>query len=102
MSDQLLTNHQSPVRWKRVLDLPLTRQKRPLPAAQADSDPGKTARTSQPRRLGMFAGIGAVVFVLGTAFQGALIAFGDGRTASYLWQAVFSIELSFALNRWLT
>ena len=98
----MLTNHQSPVRWKRVLDLPLVRQTRLLPAAQADSGLGKTARTSQPRRLGMFAGIGAVVFVLGTAFQGALIAFGDGRTASYLWQAVFSIELSFALNRWLT
>ena len=56
----------------------------------------------QLRRLGMFSGIGAVVFVVGTAFQWALIRAGMGSTASYIWQAVVSIELSFALNRFFT
>lgn len=74
----------------------------PLPAVKDESSPGKVAQTIQPRRLGIFGGIGVVVFVLGTAFQAGLIALGDGRTASYLWQAVFSIELSFGLNRWVT
>src|SRR3984957_18444880 len=53
----------------------------------------------QLRRLGMFSGIGAVVFVVGTAFQWALIRAGMGSTASYIWQAVVSIELSFAPKR---
>jgi GT2 family glycosyltransferase len=53
-------------------------------------------------RIGTFSVIGAVVFVLGTAFQWLLVTEGVGATASYTWQAVFSIELSFALNRWLT
>jgi len=56
----------------------------------------------QPRRLGIFTGVGTVVFVLGTALQWGLILVGAGKTASYLWQAVFSIELSFGLNKWLT
>jgi glycosyltransferase involved in cell wall biosynthesis len=53
-------------------------------------------------RIGTFSAIGVLVFVLGTGFQWLLVAEGVGATASYTWQAVFSIELSFALNRWLT
>jgi glycosyltransferase involved in cell wall biosynthesis/4-amino-4-deoxy-L-arabinose transferase-like glycosyltransferase len=67
-------------------------------------EPGISEAVSkfQPRRFGKFGIVGLVVLMLGTAFQWGLIALGDGKTSSYFWQAVFSIELSFALNRWLT
>jgi 4-amino-4-deoxy-L-arabinose transferase-like glycosyltransferase/putative flippase GtrA/GT2 family glycosyltransferase len=80
-----------------------------LPAARPRPSFGSTKRkvvsttqSMQPRRFGIFGGIGAVVFVAGTGFQWVLILAGVGSTASYIWQAVASIELSFALNRLFT
>lgn len=70
--------------------------------AEVKSRLAALAERLQVRRLGMFSGIGAVVFVVGTAFQWALIRYGIGSTASYIWQAILSIELSFALNRLFT
>jgi 4-amino-4-deoxy-L-arabinose transferase-like glycosyltransferase/putative flippase GtrA len=108
VSDQLVTNQQASAAWEPAVDVqpalegPLADQTLPLPAARPGPSVGAAVRQLQPRRFGVFGGIGALVFVLGTALQWLLIAVGDGKTASYLWQAVFSIELSFALNRWLT
>jgi glycosyltransferase involved in cell wall biosynthesis len=77
---------------------------RSRPGSHGHAQPGGLAGliTSHGLRIGTFSAIGAVVFVLGTAFQWLLVAEGAGATVSYVWQAVFSIELSFALNRWLT
>lgn len=61
-----------------------------------------TAARQHGRRFTLFSLVGAAVFVLGTAFQWFLIRLGGGADLSYAGQAVFSIELSFALNRWLT
>lgn len=61
-----------------------------------------TLRQLPTRRFGVFSGIGVLVLVLGTLMQGVLIMFGVGKTPSYIWQGVFSVELSFCLNRWLT
>jgi 4-amino-4-deoxy-L-arabinose transferase-like glycosyltransferase/GT2 family glycosyltransferase len=73
----------------------------PPPAAPRRFGPAKL-RQLPARRFGVFSGIGVVVLVLGTLLQGVLIWFGVGKTASYIWQGVFSVELSFYLNRWLT
>jgi hypothetical protein len=54
------------------------------------------------RRLSAFSAIGAFVFAAGTALQGAIVAAGGGPNLSYLWQSVFSIELSFVLNQRFT
>jgi glycosyltransferase AglI len=75
---------------------------RPDPEAGTVPASGAADPKLEARRFGKFGGVGAIVLVLGTAFQWALIALGSGKTASYLGQAVFSIELSFVLNRWLT
>lgn len=53
-------------------------------------------------RFTWFSLVGAAVFLIGTGFQWLLIRAGAGPDWSYAGQAVFSIELSFALNRWLT
>jgi 4-amino-4-deoxy-L-arabinose transferase-like glycosyltransferase/GT2 family glycosyltransferase len=102
VSDQPLTNSQLPVTWGPELDVPLAQQTLPLAKPRPAPSVGSTIRTLQPRRFGVFSSIGALVFVLGTGLQWALIEVGDGTTASYIWQAVFSVELSFALNAWLT
>jgi glycosyltransferase involved in cell wall biosynthesis len=61
--------------------------------------------TGVARRHGLrftaFSAIGSAVFVTGAALQWLLVHLGLGAVGSYVWQAVFSIELSFALNRWL-
>jgi 4-amino-4-deoxy-L-arabinose transferase-like glycosyltransferase/GT2 family glycosyltransferase len=102
MSDHPLTNSQGGVVWDPVLDVPLAQQTLPLAKPRPGPSVGSTVRMLQPRRFGVFGSIGVLVLVLGTGLQWALIEVGDGKTASYIWQAVFSIELSFALNRWLT
>jgi putative flippase GtrA len=53
------------------------------------------------RRFGTFAGIGAAVFVFGTVLQWILLR-RISSDASYAWQTLASIELSYTLNRWLT
>ena len=54
-------------------------------------------------RLSVFSLIGAAVFFAGLAFQVALVRYaGFGADPSYAAQAVFSIELSYMLNRYLT
>jgi putative flippase GtrA len=54
-------------------------------------------------RLSVFSFIGAVVFVAGLAFQVALVRYaGLGADLSYAAQAIFSIELSYLLNRYVT
>jgi len=102
VSDQTVTNRDVPPAWGPAHEPQLLDQTLPLPNARPGPSIGSTVRQLQPRRLGMFSSVGAIVFVLGTAFQWLLIVMGDGKTASYIWQALFSIELSFALNRWLT
>ncbi|MCW2934443.1 MAG: hypothetical protein JWM19_5405 [Actinomycetia bacterium] len=54
-------------------------------------------------RLSAFFFIGAAVFVVGLAFQVALVRYaGLGADSSYVAQAILSIELSYLLNRYLT
>jgi putative flippase GtrA len=53
------------------------------------------------RRLVMFNAIGLFVFVAGTGLQWATVR-PLGAVWSYGVQAVFSVELSWVLNRWLT
>jgi putative flippase GtrA len=54
-------------------------------------------------RLSVFSFIGASVFFAGLAFQVALVRYaGLGADSSYAAQAIFSIELSYLLNRYLT
>ena len=53
-------------------------------------------------RFMSFSVIGIVVLVLGVAVQGLLVRFGAGAYGSYAGQAIFSIELSFLLNRRFT
>lgn len=87
-------------------------------AAAADGTNGRASRLTGSRgrhaappepgeghgkRFTIFSAIGGAVFVLGLALQAVL----TGRWhvpafASYLVQAVVSVELSFVLNRWLT
>jgi glycosyltransferase involved in cell wall biosynthesis/putative flippase GtrA len=57
---------------------------------------------SHGSRFASFSVIGALVLVLGVVVQGLLVRFGGGPYGSYAGQAVFSIELSFALNRRFT
>jgi len=102
VSDQAVTNREVAPAWGPADEPQLLDQTLPLPNARPGPSIGSTVRQLQPRRLGMFSSVGAIVFVLGTAFQWLLILIGDGKTASYIWQALFSIELSFALNRRLT
>jgi 4-amino-4-deoxy-L-arabinose transferase-like glycosyltransferase/putative flippase GtrA len=54
------------------------------------------------QRFASFSVIGAVVFGLGVAVQWILVRAGAGYYGSYAAQAVFSIELSFALSRAFT
>jgi putative flippase GtrA len=56
---------------------------------------------SHVRRFCTFGGIGALVFLVGTALQWVLLK-PLGADNSYIAQSVFSIELSYVLNRWLT
>jgi putative flippase GtrA len=54
-------------------------------------------------RLTSFSVVGAVVFVAGLVFQVALVRYaGMSPDLSYAAQAVFSIELSYLANRYLT
>ncbi|MGD0063323.1 MAG: glycosyltransferase [Streptosporangiaceae bacterium] len=54
-------------------------------------------------RLGSFSAIGAFVFVAGLAIQAGLTGgLHMAAIASYLVQAVASVEASFLLNRWIT
>ena len=52
-------------------------------------------------RFLVFGSIGMFVFLVGTALQWVLLK-PLGADASYVWQTVFSVELSYVLNRWLT
>jgi putative flippase GtrA len=61
---------------------------------------------SQDRRVQLyrfldFGSIGLVVFMVGAALQWLLLK-SLGADASYVWQTVFSVELSYVMNRWLT
>lgn len=56
---------------------------------------------SQLRRFLVFGSIGMFVFLVGTALQRVLLK-PLGTDGSYIWQTVFSVELSYVLNRWLT
>jgi putative flippase GtrA/GT2 family glycosyltransferase len=77
-------------------------------ASRAAASRGKHAAPPTPteghgKRFTIFSAIGGGIFVLGLAMQAVL----TGRLhmpafASYLLQAVVSVELSFVLNRWLT
>jgi glycosyltransferase involved in cell wall biosynthesis/putative flippase GtrA len=58
--------------------------------------------TSHGPRFASFSVIGLAVLLLGLAFQALLVRFGAGAYGSYLGQIVFSVELSFALNRRFT
>ena len=53
-------------------------------------------------RFASFSIIGLVVLVLGIVVQGLMVRFGAGAYSSYGGQAIFSIELSFGLNRRFT
>ncbi|MBO0805685.1 MAG: glycosyltransferase, partial [Nocardiopsaceae bacterium] len=53
-------------------------------------------------RFTSFSVIGAVVLVAGIGVQALLLRAHAGPYGSYAGQAVFSIELSYALNRWIT
>jgi GT2 family glycosyltransferase len=53
-------------------------------------------------RFASFSFIGVVVLVFGVAVQALAVRLGAGAYGSYALQAIFSIELSFALNRRLT
>ena len=52
-------------------------------------------------RFLVFGSVGAFVFVVGTALQWVLLK-PLGADYSYIWQTIFSVELSYVLNRWLT
>jgi 4-amino-4-deoxy-L-arabinose transferase-like glycosyltransferase/GT2 family glycosyltransferase len=53
-------------------------------------------------RFASFSVIGAAVLALGIAVQALLVRAGAGSYGSYAGQALFSIEASFALNRYFT
>jgi glycosyltransferase involved in cell wall biosynthesis/4-amino-4-deoxy-L-arabinose transferase-like glycosyltransferase/putative flippase GtrA len=53
-------------------------------------------------KFASFSAIGAVVLVTGIAVQGFLVRLGAGAYGSFVIMAVFSIELSFVLNRRFT
>ena len=70
-----------------------------------EAPPAPAARAMLARHGSQFMSfsiIGIVVFVLGVAVQGLLVRFGAGAYGSYAGQAIFSIELSFMLNRRFT
>jgi glycosyltransferase involved in cell wall biosynthesis/putative flippase GtrA len=70
--------------------------------ALEDARPARLAR-SHGARLSVFSFIGAAVFVAGVVFQVTLVRYaGFGADSSYAAQAIFSIELSYLLNRYLT
>ena len=63
--------------------------------------PEPVAARSLLTRLLMFGSIGMFVFLVGTALQWVLLK-PLGANSSYVWQTMFSVELSYVLNRWLT
>ncbi len=106
MSDQALTSGRIG-KLDQVADRQQAGSTQPYPTTQPPADSHvprlvELLRKLQLRRFGMFSGIGAFVLVLGIAMQWALIACGVGKTPSYILQGVFSVELSFCLNRWVT
>ena len=63
--------------------------------------PPHHAKTSEHGNKLMFGAIGLFVFIAGTVLQWALLKV-LGPDTSYIWQTLFSVELSYVLNRWLT
>src|ERR1700761_4903639 len=69
------------------------------------SRPGRIGRqlSAHWRRFALFGSIGGFVFVAGLALQIALVRYVHmGADSSYAGQTLFSIELSYVLNRYLT
>jgi putative flippase GtrA len=75
-----------------------------LHQARSASNAGAWAAVrAHARRLTSFSLVGGFVFVAGLLFQVALVRYaGLGADPSYAAQAIFSIELSYLANRYLT